>query len=246
MNLAVGGNTSTVLGGAADPNGPSRATQNALAAAAAYAAASAAASDPSSSATGSGSPWYGPPASPAGNPLIASHASLDIAQLKGLTLVEGDEVIEKVKGQWLPAQGSGPSQQSGSGIASGLGSGMTRGADPPAGMEAWSNVGPEGPVKGLAGDGEAGGEKGLAGGQLQALQRLQQQLQLADAAAANAAASAGGSVHGGGGVLPLIRSPSMSGPNAGRDPAEVLMSQVRADQGKGEWRGGHKHADSGQ
>lgn len=230
MNLAVGGNTSSVLGGIADPSGgPSRATQNALAAAAAYAAASAAASDPSSSATGSGSPWYGPPASPAGNPLIASHASLDIAQLKGLTLVEGDEVIEKVKGQWLPAHGSSSSQQSG--MVSGPGSGMTRGTDPPAGMEAWSNVGPEGPGKGLVGDGEAGGEKGLAGGQLQALQRLQQQLQLADAAAASAAASAGGSVHGGGGVLPLIRSPSMSGPNAGRDPTEVLMSQVRAKGG---------------
>lgn len=218
MNLAVGGNTTALPGSSVDPNGPSRSTQNTLAAAAAYAAASAAACDPSSSTTGSGSPWYGPPASP--SPAGAPHTPLDITQLKGLSLVDGDEVIEKVKGQWLPAHGGAPQ--------SGLASQMTRGADPPAGMEAWSNVAPEGVAK--AGEGEPGSD-GPAGGQLQALQRLQQQLLLADAAAASAAASAGGSAHGGT-ALPLIRSPSMSGPNAGRDPAEVLMAQVRGGREK--------------
>lgn len=216
MNLAVGGNTSSPMA-STDPLGtPSRATQ--FAAAAAYAASATAAADLSSS--GSGSPWYGPPASPAGTSPTGSLPPLDAAQLKGLSLVEGDEVIEKVKGQWLPAHGSGTSiQLSGSGSGSGIvpqlsGFGIGAG-NAPAGMEAWGNAA-----------GEGGGKAGEGEGQLQALQRLQQQLQLADAAAASAAAaSAGGSVHGGG-VLPLIRSPSMSGPNAGRDPTEVLMAQV--------------------
>ncbi|MEW5311628.1 MAG: hypothetical protein WDW38_003327 [Sanguina aurantia] len=215
MNLAVGGNT--------DPLGaPSRPTQSAIAAAAAYAASAAAAADLSSS--GSGSPWYGPPASPAGTSPTGPLPPLDAAQLKGLSLVGGDEVIEKVKGQWLPAHGSGTATQlsgsgSGSGIVSqpsGFGSGT---GNAPAGTEAWGSA---------SGEGGVGGVKAREGeGQLQALQRLQQQLHLADAAAASVAATsgAGGSVHGGG-VLPLIRSPSMSGPNAGRDPAEVLMAQA--------------------